>query len=110
MPRHRTPARWLAPVALVSAAVAIYAIASDGRSGGGSGKSSTGEGATTTQRQDTTTTRRTAASKRRTYTVKAGDVLSGIAVKTGVPVEELMTLNPDVDAQTLHPGQKLKLR
>lgn len=44
------------------------------------------------------------------YTVEPGDTPSGIAEKTGVPLEELLDLNPEVDPQTLTPGQKLRLR
>ncbi len=42
--------------------------------------------------------------------MKVGDSLGAIAVKTGVDVEALEELNPEVDAQALSPGQKLKLR
>ena len=106
--RHRTPARWLAPLALVAAAAAVYAIASSG--GGDGGGTSSPDGRSTTGRQATSTTRTTSRPRRRTYTVKPGDVLSSIALKTGLTVEELQALNPDVDAQTLSVGQKLKLR
>jgi LysM repeat protein len=41
--------------------------------------------------------------------VKPGDVLSSIAIKTGVPLDTIQRLNPNVDAQSLHAGQKLKL-
>jgi LysM repeat protein len=46
----------------------------------------------------------------RTYEVQEGDSLSAIAVETGVPVETIEELNPDVDPQAIIPGQKLKLR
>jgi LysM repeat protein len=46
----------------------------------------------------------------RVYVVKEGDSLTAIAVKTGVPIETIEVLNPDVDPQALIPGQKLKLR
>ncbi len=45
----------------------------------------------------------------KSYTVKPGDVLSSIAEKTGVPLSEIERLNPNVDAQSLHAGQKIKL-
>ena len=35
--------------------------------------------------------------------------MSQIAIKTGVPLDTLLQLNPNVDAQSLHVGQKLKL-
>jgi LysM repeat protein len=41
--------------------------------------------------------------------VKPGDVLSSIAEKTGVSLQRLQELNPDVDASALRAGQKLKL-
>jgi LysM repeat protein len=45
-----------------------------------------------------------------TYTVQAGDTLSGIAAKTGVPLSKLQSLNPGVNPSTLQAGQQLKLR
>lgn len=45
-----------------------------------------------------------------TYRVKEGDTLAGIASKTGRSPERLEDYNPGLDAQTLQPGQKLKLR
>ena len=47
---------------------------------------------------------------RRTYIVQSGDTLSAISLATGVPVERLQALNPDLDVQALQPGQRLKLR
>ena len=73
---------------------------------------------TATARSDTTertSTERTTARKpppRRaaTYTVKPGDTLGAIAEKTGLDVETLQTLNPELDPQALVSGQKIKLR
>ena len=45
-----------------------------------------------------------------TYTVKTGDTLGAIAEKTGVAVERLQELNPELDPQALVSGQKIKLR
>ncbi|MEA2394955.1 MAG: LysM domain, partial [Solirubrobacteraceae bacterium] len=41
--------------------------------------------------------------------VRAGDTLSSIAVKTGVPLATIQRLNPKLDAQSLHAGEKVKL-
>jgi LysM repeat protein len=109
--RRRSPARWLAPLALVTCAVAIYAVVdqellSDGGSATTSSTStSTAKGGTTS----TSTAKRKTTKKAKTVTVKAGDSLSTIADKAGVTVEDLTAANPDVDASALHPGQKLKL-
>ena len=46
----------------------------------------------------------------RTYVVKPGDTPSGIAEKTGVSLDLLLELNPNLDPQTLSPGQRIKLR
>jgi LysM repeat protein len=115
---YRSSARWLAPLALLGslAAILIVISASDGgTSSDTSGSASTQiTGSTETAGETTagtaTTTTTTGSSRRRFYVVKDGDVLSAIADKTGVPLEEIEQLNPDVDAQTLHAGQRIKLR
>ena len=44
------------------------------------------------------------------YIVQPGDSLSTIAEKTGVSLERLQQLNPDIDPQLLPSGVKLRLR
>ncbi len=100
----RSPARLFAPLALVACAIAILVIVNRDT---GSGGSTTPETATSTS--TTTTAKQGAKKTRRRYIVKPGDVLSQIAIKTGVPLDTLQQLNPHVDAQSLHVGQKLKL-
>ena len=114
--RSSSPARWLAPLALAGALVALIVVASSGGSSGGDGSgptntvSGTGGQATHVARTTATTTNTlTPKTTAKTYIVKPGDVLSAIAVKTGVPLSQIEQLNPDVDAQSLHAGQKLKL-
>jgi LysM repeat protein len=46
----------------------------------------------------------------KTYTVHNGDTLTAIAHKTGVPLSEIMALNPGVDPQILSSGEVLKLK
>ena len=41
--------------------------------------------------------------------MRAGDTPSGIAEKHGISLDTLMELNPNLDAQTLAPGQRVKL-
>jgi LysM repeat protein len=108
--RHRSPARWLAPLALVTCAVAIYAVVHSellSDDGGASTTSSTKTTGTATAK--TTTAKHKTTKKSKTYVVKAGDSFSVIAAKEGVDVATLQDANPDVDASALHPGQKLKL-
>lgn len=107
--RTRSPARLLAPAALLAfvLAVALIVLGSGGQDEGSKEKA-------TTAGQRTTTTDRTGASRRprdrATYTVKPGDTLGGITQKTGVEVETLQELNPSLDPQALVSGQKIKLR
>jgi LysM repeat protein len=105
--RRRSPARWLAPVALVTCVVAVYAVVNNTLKD----DSSTKGDSTTQQTTSTkTTTEKTSSTKRkRTYTVKAGDTLSAIAVKTGVSLATIERLNPKLDADTLHAGQKVRI-
>ncbi len=43
-----------------------------------------------------------------TYTVKPGDTLSGIAMATGVPLNDLIAQNPQIsNANLIYPGQEL---
>lgn len=46
----------------------------------------------------------------RFYVVKQGENLSGISVKTGVPLATIEQLNPAVDPNTLRAGRRLRLR
>lgn len=101
----RSPARLFAPLALVACAVAVLVIVNSGGSSGGGATSET----TTTGSSTTTTTTQATKHHKRTYIVKDGDVLSQIAIKTGVPLATIQQLNPTVDAQSLHAGQKIKL-
>ena len=115
MPEHarRSPARLLAPLALLLVAVAtVFVIAgSASDSNGGDATTTTGRQAgttrTTTSKQDTPTRRRP---RGKSSTVKAGDTLGSISETTGVAVEQLLALNPDLDPQALVAGQKIKLR
>ena len=103
--------RFVAPLAIVAFAIAFIIVLSS--SGGGSNSS----GGTSTTNA-TSTSRSTTAGKRsgsklahrRTYTVRAGDTLGAIAIKTGVSVTSLEDLNPGLDPQGLVAGQRLKLR
>jgi LysM repeat protein len=102
--RRRSPARFLAPIALIAVAVAVVLVVSNSKESADSGgKGSVTE--TTATRTDTTPKKR-----RANYTVKTGDTLGAIAEKTGVSVERLQELNPELDPQALVSGQKIKLR
>jgi LysM repeat protein len=112
--RRSSPARLLAPIALVAFALAFLLVITgsdtDEDSGADSGnndrvtQTETTPGATTTT--DTTEPRVSGTF----YTVKTGDTLGGIAETVGVPVTRLQELNPELDPQALVAGQKIRLR
>jgi LysM repeat protein len=103
-----SPARFLAPIALMVCAVAFFGIllSSDAGDDEGSDSGRTANQTTTQGRANTQRPR----PRRRNYTVKTGDTLGGIAAKTGLDIERLQELNPELDPQALVAGQKIKLR
>jgi LysM domain len=106
----RSPARFLAPLALVAFGVALFLIVSSAQLGdereSGGNPATDGQPASS---PDGESGERKRLGPRR-YTVKPGDTPSSIAEKTGVPLDDLLRLNPDLDPQTLSPGQRLRLR
>jgi LysM repeat protein len=96
--RYRSPARYLAPFALVVAAVVVVVVA---KGAGGS------DGSAPANVKPATTVTRHARS--RFYTVRSGDILSRVAETTGVSVTRILALNPHVDPNALRPGQRLRL-
>jgi LysM repeat protein len=113
---RRSPARFLGPLALIAVLVAFLAIVT---SSGENGVSSTNDSATTPASKTTTTNKTTSTqtkkkattvTARKTYTVQVGDTLGGIADKTGVPLQTIEELNPDVDPHAMTAGQEIKLR
>jgi LysM repeat protein len=102
-----------APVSLVVFAIAALIILA---SAGSSDKSSSrSDKATKAEQRDLRVKKRRARESRTrvsrsVYVVQSGDTLGGIAEKTGVSVETLQELNPNVDPQALTSGQRLKLK
>jgi LysM repeat protein len=102
-------ARVLAPLALVACTVAFFAVILSAGSDG-DGDSGTAPAATRTETSQRTTGGERRRPRGNTYTVKTGDTLGTIAEKTGVSVEQLQELNPELDPQALVSGQRIKLR
>jgi LysM repeat protein len=115
MRRRRSPARWLAPIALVACAVVVYSVvngtllSSDETPSKSTGSKSSTTSKTRTVSQHSKSGKRSGGGRRRTYIVKAGDTLSAIAQKTGVSLERIQALNPKLDSQSLQTGQRVKL-
>jgi LysM repeat protein len=114
MRSRRSPARWLAPLALVACAVVVYSVvnatllSSDDPATSSTAKSATTAKSRTVSERSSTSKKRSAR-RRRTYTVKSGDTLSSIAIKTGVSLERIQQLNPKLDSNSLQTGQRVKL-
>jgi LysM repeat protein len=109
----RSSARIFAPVALVVFGIAVLIVLAS--AGGGDDSSSKEDKATKAEQRDLRVKKRRARQRERrasrtVYVVRAGDTLGGIAEKTGVSVEQLQELNPNVDPQALTSGQRLKLK
>ena len=100
----RSPARFLAPLALVAFAFALFSILGGG-GGGDEEPASNNEPRATA----TATAKKETKRKRKVYVVKPGDTPSGIAEKTGVSLEQLEEANPDLDPQLLAPGQRIRI-
>lgn len=98
-----TRGRYLAPIALVAILVAIGLVV---RAELQTSKHAPATPLISTSLSGTTTTGPPATF----YTVKQGDSLSTVAAKTGVPEGQLEALNPTVDPNVLHIGQRLRLR
>jgi len=105
----RSPARFLAPIALVVFAFALYSVVQNAREPAGSDSSAPATSTATPAAGKKAEKKKKTRRKRRTYTVAAGDTPSGIAEKNNVSLETLYKLNPNLDPQTLSPGQRIRL-
>ena len=100
-----TLSRLIAPLALAAAAVVLVIVVTSSLDLSGDGNGSvTPAPATEVDEQQLP------ADLPKRYEVKPGDSLSTIAEDTGVPVDVLAGLNPDIDPQALAPGDRVKLR
>jgi len=106
--RRRRAARLLAPLALLLAAGAVLVVVQASTKSEGSGGDSDND--TAADRTTPQETREQPRPQRPNYTVKLNDTLGLISEKTGVPVERIEELNPELDSQNLIVGQKIKLR
>ena len=106
-------ARFAAPAAFLAAAtVAILLVRSgleNGEStvpGSTSAVTTTSAGRTTTGGSGSTTN----AAGAQFYTIQSGDTLAVIADEHDTTVEQLLTLNPDVDPVALTVGQRIRVK
>ena len=99
----------MAPVALITCAVAVYAVVDNTLLKNDSASSSSDSTQQTTSTKSTSKKGAKTRKRRRAYVVKSGDTLSAISIKTGVSMTTIQRLNPKLDADTLHAGQRVRL-
>ena len=106
----RSPARFIAPLALVAFGLALFVVISSATKD----ETEAPRGGAAGQAQSDGSPKKQGGGKKKkkakTYVVKTGDTPSGIAEKANVPLEQILELNPDLDPQTLTPGTTIKLR
>jgi peptidoglycan DL-endopeptidase LytE len=100
----RSSARYLAPIALAATIAGTYVIVHDATKS--KKKTPTSQSAAGPKAKSGAHRKRAA----RFYTVKPGDSLTAIAVKTKVDLTTLESLNRHVDPNALQTGQRLRLR
>jgi LysM repeat protein len=109
----RSPARFLAPIALVAFAFALYTVVQDARDNGGtsSSPSTPAQTAPKTSGSSGHSTKKSAKSHaKKAHRVQPGETPSSIALKYGITVQQLEKLNPQMDPQALTVGERLRLR
>jgi LysM repeat protein len=106
---HRSPARYLAPLALVACGIALFMVVTSSSTEPETDEPNRSTETRPADSPDGEEPERERKGPRR-YTVKPGDTPSSIAEETGVPLEDILRLNPDLDPQTLSPGQRIRLR
>lgn len=99
----RTPARYLAPAALVAVAVGAVLIVSNNAN-------SSSPSTTASHVLDLRPAGHGRYARASFYTVRPGDNLTSISTKTGISIPRLEQLNPSLDPNSLQMGQRLRLR
>ncbi|MBD0290782.1 MAG: LysM peptidoglycan-binding domain-containing protein [Thermoleophilia bacterium] len=104
--------RVLAPLAFFTAATVLVVLVNsslkaDPERGTGA---TTPAGASARGTSDETTTGRAGKRQRRFYRIKEGDTLEAVAARFDTTVDDLLRLNRGIDATTLTPGQRIRVR
>lgn len=100
--KSRAPARVAAVIALAVAVVVLVVIVSSNEA------AEDGNPGTRTATEKRVENNK--RPRRAVYVVKDGDTLLGISAKTGVDIDRIENLNPEIDPQRLMAGQRIKLR
>lgn len=114
MPPERKPnqfARLAAVLTLILAfLVVIVTIATSSGDSGDSGSSGDEGSGIATTGDGEPTAKGERAVEEGVWIVREGDTLVSISEETGIDIDSLIDLNPDIDPQTLSTGQRIALR
>ncbi len=109
---HRTSwgPRLLAPLAFFAAVTVLALLVSSSLNAPEKTEAAgpTGSFATTPTSTGTTTVGN--PKKRKNYVIKPGDTLEAIALRFDTTVDDLITLNPNIEANALEPGTKIRIQ
>jgi LysM repeat protein len=100
-------ARLVAPLAFFGAATVFIILIQSGLNSGSKDTATTATPPTTAPTTGGTTT--PATGRKKFYRVKSGDTLESIAAKFNTTVDDLLTLNPNVDPLALSPRQRIRV-
>src|SRR5918999_254115 len=104
---RRSPARLIAPVALVASLAPIALVVSNSTGTDDDGGDGGNPPRTAEPRQPQQGGQQRRRPQRTFYRVRLNDTLGLIAEQTGVPVEQLEALNPELDPQNQIVGQRI---
>jgi LysM repeat protein len=97
--------RAFAVLALIAALILVVVVVATSSGGGGDGNDGNGD----SQKAHVSKAGQRAVRKG-VWIVHPGDTLGAISLKTGIDVQTLQELNPDLDPQTLLEGERIALR
>jgi nucleoid-associated protein YgaU len=103
--------RVLAPLAFFAAATLLVLLVNSAMNAASDGEAEAtppaAPGPTATEPNTTVTVPR---AERRFYRIRSGDTLEQIAARFDTTVDDLLAINPGIDAQALTPGQRIRIR
>jgi LysM repeat protein len=108
--RRRELTRYGAPILFLAAVTAAVLLIKSALSG--SSTPATNEAATVTRVSTTRATEtigRTTSTVARYYTIQPGDTLGSVAIRQKTTVDDLLRLNPGIDPNALHAGQRIRI-
>ena len=107
--RRRELAHYGAPLAFLAAATIAVLLIKAGLGGGSGNTGTTAEISTATTTVARTTRPATTTTAARYYTIQTGDTLGSVALKENTTVADLLRLNPGIDPEALHVGQRVRV-